>query len=118
VERLPFRFRDLNGPMILLSNSIRTLPAAWAIMLGVEFATMGLVKWSHPNQDWNSSLANVIFFFLSPAWIGPPSEKNVWLISAATLVLLVPFFFASYGIEYLVIKFVVGMPEGGPPNLA
>ena len=29
-------------------------------------------------------------------------------------ILLVPFFFASYAIEYRVIKSVVGMPEGSP----
>jgi hypothetical protein len=48
----------------------------------------------------------------------PAERKKLWLIPAAILVLLVPFFFASYGIEYLVIKSMVGMPEGGPPNLA
>jgi hypothetical protein len=101
-----------------LASTIIGVPVAWAIMLAVEFATMGLVGRSQAIQNWHSPLANVIFFFLSSAWIGPPSERNVWLIPAATLVLLVPFFFASYGIEYLVIKFMVGMPEGGPPNLA
>jgi hypothetical protein len=39
-------------------------------------------------------------------------------IPAATLALLIPFFFASYVVEYLVIKFMLGMPEGGPANLA
>jgi len=42
----------------------------------------------------------------------------VWWIPAAILFLLVPFFFVSYGIEYGVVAYMVGMPEGGPPKLA
>lgn len=33
-------------------------------------------------------------------------------------VLLVPFFFASYGIEYFVMAHMIGMPSGGTENLA
>jgi hypothetical protein len=91
-----------------LASTIVGVPVAWAIMLGVEFATIGLVEWTHPKQDWNSPIANVIFFFMGSAWIGPPNEKNLWDIPAATLVLLLPFFFASYGIEYLVIRSICG----------
>jgi hypothetical protein len=87
-------------------------------MLAVEFVTLGVVGSSQTIQNWHSPLAKVILLFFSSAWIGPPNSKNLWLIPAATLVLLVPFFFASYGIEYRVIKSMVGMPEGGPPNLA
>jgi hypothetical protein len=101
-----------------LASTIIGVPVAWALMLGLEFGTMGLISKSNGIQNWHSPLANIILVFLSSAWIGPPEGKNVWLIPAATLALLVPFFFASYGIEYLVIKFMVGMPEGGPPNLA
>jgi hypothetical protein len=101
-----------------LASTVIGVPVAWAIMLGVEFATMGVVQWRYPNQNWNSPIANAIFFLLSSAWIGPPGKNSLWLVPAATLVLLVPFFLASYGIEYLVISYMVGMPEGGPPNVA
>jgi hypothetical protein len=104
-----------------VSNLVSTIigvPIAWAIMLGVELGTMGLVDRSNTIQNLHSPLADVIFFILGSAWILPPEGKNVWMIPAAILVLLVPFFFASYGIEYLVMRFMVGMPEGGPPNVA
>ncbi|HTF27029.1 MAG TPA: hypothetical protein VK937_24470 [Candidatus Limnocylindria bacterium] len=101
-----------------LASTIIGVPVAWAIMLGVEFLTFGIIERSNAIQNWRSPIAQVIWLFLGSAWIGPPSEKNVWVIPAATLVLLVPFFLASYGIEYLVVKHMVGMPEGGPPNLA
>jgi len=101
-----------------LASTIIGAPVAWAIMLGVEFAASCIADRSNAIQNWHSPLAEVIWFFLGSAWIGPPSEKNLWVIPAATLVLLVPFFLASYGIEYLVVSYMVGMPEGGPPNLA
>jgi hypothetical protein len=87
-------------------------------MFGVEMATFGLIQRTNAIQNWQSPIARVIWLFLSSAWIGPTNDKSVWLIPAATLVLLIPFFLASYGIEYLVVKFMVGMPEGGPPNLS
>ena len=101
-----------------LASTIVGVPLAWAIMLAAEFGTMGVVDKSQAIQKWHSPIANVIFFFFSSAWIAPVEGKNAWLIPAATLVLLVPFFFASYALEYLVMRFMVGMPEGGPPNLA
>ncbi|MFZ0739398.1 MAG: hypothetical protein WBL70_08800 [Candidatus Acidiferrales bacterium] len=101
-----------------LASTIIGVPVAWAIMLAVEFASMGLIQRSHGIENLHSPLANVLGLFLSSAWIGPPDRASVWIIPAACLVLLVPFFFASYWVEYFVIKRMVGMPEGGPPNLA
>jgi hypothetical protein len=95
-----------------LASTIIGVPVAWAVMFGLEFGAMGLAEKSHAIDNWHSPLANLIFLLMGSAWIGSPAA-----IPAATLVLLVPFFFASYGIEYLVIRFMVGMPDGGPPNL-
>jgi hypothetical protein len=101
-----------------LASTIIGVPVAWAVMLAIEFGTMGLVDKSRTIQDWHSPIANVIFFLLSSAWLGPPERKDVWVVPAATLVLLIPFFFASYWIEYWVVRGMVGMPDGEPPNLA
>jgi hypothetical protein len=119
------KWLGLTMPQAMKSNAVSNVastiigvPVAWAIMLGVEFATFGIVDHIHAIQNWRSPLASVVWLLLGSAWIGPPGEKNLWVIPAACLVLLVPFFFASYGIEYLVVKNMVGIPEGGPPNLA
>lgn len=104
-----------------ISNLVSTLigvPVAWATMFGVEMATFGVIQRSNAIQNWQSPIAKVIWLFLGSAWIGPTNRQTVWLVPAATLVLLVPFFLASYGIEYWVIRVMVGMPEGGPPNLS
>src|SRR6266850_3962946 len=82
-----------------LASTIIGVPVAWGIMLGVEFVTFGIIERSGAIQNWHSPLANVIGLFLGSAWIGPFDRSNVWVVPAAALVLLVPFFFASYYIE-------------------
>ena len=103
-----------------VSNLVSTLvgiPLAWAIMLGLQFGAMASVERSH-FLDSDSPLATAVALLLNSAWIPPAEGSNVWWIPAAILVLLVPFFFASYGIEYLVMAYMIGMPSGGPENLA
>jgi hypothetical protein len=103
----------------IISNLVSTIigvPVAWAIMLGVEFGFIGLASQSRAFQNWNSPIAILISDLLASAWIGPP-EGAVWAVPCATLVVMVPFFFASYGSEYLVINQMPGMPEGDPSNL-
>jgi hypothetical protein len=104
-----------------LASTIIGIPIAWAIMLAVEFATFGtmsLVDKIHPIQDWHSPIANVIFFLLGSAWVAPTEGRDRWLVPSATLVLLVPFFFVSYWIEYRVVRRMVGRPDGEEPNLS
>jgi hypothetical protein len=104
-----------------VSNLVSTLigiPLAWAIMLGLQFGAMASVDQRSHFLDSNSPLATAVAFFLHSAWIPPAEGSNVWWIPAAILVLLVPFFFASYGIEYFVMAYMIGMPSGGPENLA
>lgn len=91
-----------------LASTLLGIPGAWAIMLAVEFGTMGLVERIPKLQNWDTPLSNTIFLILDSAWLGPIRGDSIWIVPAATLVLLVPFFFASYSIEYLVLKFMVG----------
>lgn len=101
-----------------LASTIIGIPVAWAVMLAIEFGTMGLVGESKALQNWHSPIANVIFFLFSSAWLNPFLGEDAWVIPAATLILLIPFFFASYWIEYLVVRKIVGAPDGEPSNLA
>jgi hypothetical protein len=99
-----------------LTSTLIGIPVAWAIMFGLEIGAGGLVSKTPAIADSKSPIAQVIMFVLSSAWIGG-AEGHEWIIPCAVLVLLVPFFFASYGVEYLVIKQMLGMPEGNPSNL-
>jgi hypothetical protein len=87
-------------------------------MLGIEFGALGLVGASNTLQHWHSPIANVIFFLFTSAWLNPFLGENGWVIPAATLVLLIPFFFASYWIEYFVVKKMVGTPDEEGSTLA
>jgi len=103
-----------------LASTIIGVPFAWAIMLAVEFGVFGtiaLVDKSNSIQNWNSPVVKVISVLLSSAWLGPPDRKDVWVIPVATLVLLIPFFFASYWIEYLIVRRLVGRSDGEPSTL-
>jgi hypothetical protein len=101
-----------------LASTIIGVPIAWAIMFGVEFAGIGLMGRNHAIENWHSPLANILFLFFGSAWLRPPDRASLWIIPAACLVLLIPFFFASYWIEHFVVKWMVGSPAGGPPHVA
>ena len=96
-----------------LASTIVGVPLAWAIMVGLEIGT-----YSSPIQHWNSPVATAVLFILQAAWLGPIVGDNAWMIPAATLVILVPFFFASYFVEYLVIRSMVDKFESRGPRLA
>jgi len=104
-----------------LSNVVSTLvgvPVAWVIMVVIEVASGALLDKIPGIDNWHSPLASAVGFILSSAWIGPPEVTSIWIIPAACLVLLVPFFFASYWIEYRIVKSELAKPEGGPKDLA
>jgi hypothetical protein len=101
-----------------LASTIIGIPVAWAVMLAIEFGAIGLVSESNTLQNWHSPIANVILFLFSSAWLNPLLGEHVWVIPAATLVLLIPFFFASYWIEYFVVRKMAGTSDGEPSNLA
>jgi hypothetical protein len=101
-----------------LTSTLIGVPLAWAIMFGIELLAFRVIKSNNAIQNWDSPIVRVVWLLVGSAWLGPISDKGIWLIPAATLVLLVPFFFASYAVEYLVIKLLMGTDEGGQPNLA
>ena len=101
-----------------LASTIVGMPIAWTGMLVIEFGVFGLASNFKAVENWNSPLAKVISIVLSSAWLGPPGRNDAWVIPLATLVLLIPFFFASYWIEYLTVRWMVGIPDEQPPKLS
>lgn len=101
-----------------LASTLVGIPIAWGVMLLVEYATLGLVEKTNGFEKLRSPLSEAVYFLLTSAWVGPGDGKSVWIIPAAVLVLLIPFFFPSYGIEYLIVRSIVGTPDGGPSNPA
>src|SRR5574337_161729 len=72
-----------------LASTIIGIPVAWAVMFAVELGVSSLAIKLPTVQKWNTPLAKVISILLSAAWLGPPGENDVWVIPAATLVLLI-----------------------------
>lgn len=101
-----------------LASTLIGIPIAWLVMLTREFGFVGVMAKNESFQNSDSPLAKVIMVLFGSAWVGPPEGGDVWFLPAVTLVLLIPFFFASYWVEYRVIKRMVGKPEGGLPILA
>jgi hypothetical protein len=95
-----------------LVSTLLGIPLAWGVMLAVEFAG-ALAMRGAAMENTKSPIAGAVFFILSAAWVG---DEGAWVIPGAVLVLLIPFFFASYWLEYLVINHMLGMPEGDPSN--
>ena len=94
-----------------VASTIVGVPLAWGVMLVLEFGMFGLVASSQAIQNWRSPIAGVISLLLGSAWIGPAEGTNLWKIPAAALVLLIPFFFISYLIEYFIVVCVLDIPH-------
>ena len=81
-------------------STIVGIPVAWVLAVVVEFLIAFLVtsatgSESYPPQGF-SKFGLVI---LSAPWLPPFTEGTHWIIPLATMVLLVPFFFASFWAE-------------------
>jgi hypothetical protein len=99
-QSLPFK-RSLGGSAT--ANVISTLagvPLSWGLMFlvmmgGYLIDDALLVKWDSPAVV----LAYVV---LNAAWLAPYEEQLPWMIPMALAVLLIPSYFLSVWIEYLV----------------
>ena len=101
-----------------VTSTLIGIPVAWALMLAVEIGLLGPSLNLPTIEKWKSPLADVVAVVLTSAWLRPVEHKDFWMIGTATLVLLFPFFFASYWIEYFVVRRMIGKADGEPPNLA
>ena len=102
-----------------ISNLLSTLigmPVTWGILLIPWFAFGGIyyvfdqLLGIDLNSLFNIDSApfrvagTILSITLGAAWLSPIVEKNLWMLPSATLFLLIPFFYASWLIEYKMIK--------------
>ncbi len=87
---------------VILSNLASTvlgIPLTWLVLVSAQMATGG---------DRAYGLDTVVGKILAVTWQAPwliPYEQDLaWMIPVAGIVLLIPFFFASWWIEYFVAK--------------
>ena len=82
---------------MFLANALSTfvgIPIAWVLMVIIEIATGG-GRATGFDTPWAAFQSVVV----SAAWLVPYEDQLHWLIPAATLVLLVPYFFVSLFVE-------------------
>jgi hypothetical protein len=87
-----------------IASLILGIPVAWMVMFVFEFLFFESFG-PQIEKLRDTPLANVIFLLVGSAWLGPTGTP--WIIAAACLVLLIPFFFASYGVEYVVVHLMM-----------
>lgn len=80
-----------------VSNIVSTfigIPLTWGCLVGIQFLGMS-VPLMQLDQYW----LRILNVTLGAAWLAPYESHLYWMMPTASIVLLVPFFFASYWIE-------------------
>jgi hypothetical protein len=88
-----------------IANLVSTLigiPIAWLLLVALEIWTGG---GGVPNHGIDSIYTRFLMVTWEAPWLLPSEEEFYWMVPTATLVLLIPFFYASWFIEFWVIKF-------------
>ena len=101
-----------------LTNAISTIigiPLAWLIhtVLLVGFEYSYFVLFPHLNLFSNNTVPLALSVTLGAAWLGPFENHLYWMVPAASLFLLIPYFFASWYIEYQMIRRLLKNVENG-----
>lgn len=92
--------------VVSVSNVLSTLlgvPLTWGLLVGLQVlsgaTTVG------PSLD--TTAGKIFAATVQAPWLLPYESEEHWLLPAAMLFLLVPFFFASWAVEYLVSRQLV-----------
>ena len=79
-----------------LVSTFAGVPFTWAILLFIQTISGGSVAWGI-NTIWGK----IIAITWQAPWLIPYQFQFNWMIPSAGIVLLIPFFFVSWWIEYL-----------------
>lgn len=82
-----------------LASTLVGIPVAWFVLVVIQIATGG-----GSAHGIDTPLEKFLAVTWQAPWLIPYEPELYWMIPAATLTLLVPFFFASWFIEYRVSK--------------
>ena len=99
--KIPFRI-NLKGVFLAnLASSLIGIPLAWITMLLLSIATTGAGA-----MGLDTPLGVFSSVVLQSSWLVPYREHLHWMIPSATLVLLVPYFFASVYSERIALRYL------------
>jgi hypothetical protein len=87
-----------------IGSTLLGIPAAW-IIHGLIFMLLGHFYAESFGSLQNNQLMPLLFSVtIGAPWLFPPDGDNYWMVPAATLTSLVPFFFASWFTEFLILR--------------
>ena len=88
-----------------VASTVVGMPVAWFVLVIMQLASGGGAAFK-----MDSTLAKLLAVTWQAPWLIPHRSDIQWMVPAATLTLLVPFFFVSWLIEYQVAKRMVASP--------
>jgi hypothetical protein len=89
--------------MVTVSNLVSTVvgvPLTWAALVGLQAVTGG----GAAGPSFDTLVGKLLAVTWQAPWMLPYEADLYWMVPVATLVLLVPFFFVSWLIEYHVSR--------------
>lgn len=108
IEAFMLRSLGLSLERTVLSTAVANIastaigiPVTWGLLFGLQIAG----SWTTTTQTgsvWDIFLA----LTLQSPWVHPRGPEYDWIVYGAGLVLLVPFFFASWLVENWVVRFM------------
>jgi len=109
IEAYMFRGLGLSLERTVLStaaaNIVSTaigIPVTWGLLFGLQMAT----NWTGGLTQGGSFWDILLGLTLQAPWVHPRGPEYDWIVYGAGLVLLVPFFFVSWLVEYWVVRFM------------
>jgi hypothetical protein len=87
------------------ANAVSTLagvPLSWGLMFLVMMG--GYLLDDALSLKWDSPAVMVAYVVLNAAWLAPYEEHLNWMVPMALAILMIPSYFLSVWIEYLVCK--------------
>jgi len=100
-KRLKIVFREIIGSVIFANviSTIAGIPATWLILFIVQLITGGTSSYGV-----NGFLGKLLSVTLQAPWLLPFGENEAWIFYIAALFLLIPFFFSTWLVEYVVMR--------------
>jgi hypothetical protein len=111
-RRLGMRFRRTLVP-VGAGNALSTfvgIPITWAVLVMVESAV------GAQGYSVDTPLQKVAAVIAQAPWLSYYRFDLYWMIPAAALVLLVPFYFVSWGVEYWLVRRMLRTAAPGAVN--
>ena len=87
--------------VVNLISTFIGIPIAWLLLVGLQLITGGGSAYGI-----NTFPKQILAVTWQSPWLVPYQNHLRWMIPVARMVLLIPFFFASWFCEYLVIKYL------------